>query len=231
MTDKTAELVKPSAAHPVNYAPVRPHAPATSAVRTGTIKRCIDVIGAGIGLAAIAPFVPLIAVVIKLETRGPVLVRLARVSGGKTVHVYKFRSMIDGAHALKPALAPYNERRDGPFFKMKRDPRLTRVGRLIRKFRLDEFPQLINVLTGDLSLVGPRPHEAEEMAHYPNEYRHLAFAKAGVTGLSQVSGASRLPFLKELELDTHYVRNQTLLLDAKILLKTIAILFFDPTAV
>ena len=102
---------------------------------------------------------------------------------------------------------------------------------MLRKFRLDEFPQLLNVLKGELALVGPRPHEPEEGIHYPWEYKHLLLAKAGVTGLSQVNGASSLPFLKELELDSHYVKNQTLSLDAKIIGKTISIILSDPTAV
>lgn len=159
------------------------------------------------------------------------MVRLDRVSGGKVVTIYKFRTMIDGAHEMKPALAHLNERIDGPFFKIKNDPRLTKVGAFLRKLRLDEFPQLVNVLEGKLSLVGPRPHEVDEVAHYPAEYVHLTLAKAGVTGLSQVSGASGLSFLKELELDSFYLANQSPWLDAKILAKTIAIFFLDPTGV
>lgn len=195
------------------------------------MKSVIDFIGSAIGLLITAPLFPIIALTIKLESPGPVFVQLDRISAGKTVKVYKFRSMIDGAHALKPQLQHLNERRDGPFFKIKNDPRLTRVGKIIRKFRIDEIPQLINVLRGEMSLVGPRPHEPQEVIHYPQNHKHLILAKAGVTGLSQVSGASSLLFLKELELDSHYVKNQSLWLDAKILAKTAAIIFFDPTAV
>jgi len=194
-------------------------------------KRIIDVFGACFGLLLIAPFAPFIALAIKIENKGPVIVKLTRISQGKTVEVYKFRSMIDGAHALKPKIKHLNERKDGPFFKIKKDPRLTKTGVIIRKFRLDEFPQLINVLKGELSLVGPRPHEQEELIYYPSEYKHLILAKAGVTGLSQVNGASSLPFLKELELDSYYEKNKNIRLDAKIIAKTLAILFFDPTAV
>jgi len=196
-----------------------------------TAKRIFDVIGAILGLLIIAPFAPFIAAAIKLESSGLVFAEIERVSSGKTIKVLKFRSMIEGAHPMKPRLAHLNERKDGPFFKIKNDPRLTHVGKIIRKFRLDEFPQLWNVLKGELSLVGPRPHEPEEVAQYPAEYKHLALAKAGVTGLSQVSGASSLPFLKELELDSYYLKNQSLWMDLKILGRTIAILFFDPTAV
>lgn len=195
------------------------------------MNRLIDILGSAIGLLITAPLYPIIAAVVKLESRGPAVIRLDRVSNGKKIRVFKFRSMYQGAHQIKPLLKVLNERTDGPFFKMKKDPRVTKVGRLLRKFRVDELPQLINVLRGDMALVGPRPHEPEEVVHYPAEYKHLILAKAGLTGLSQVSGASGLPFLKELELDSHYVKNRTLGMDAKILAKTAAIMFSDPTAV
>src|SRR3989344_642488 len=195
------------------------------------LKRLTDILGASLGLVLIAPITPFIALAIKLETTGPAIIKLQRVSKGKLIDVYKFRSMINGAHALKKELAHLNERKSGPFFKIKKDPRLTKTGRIIRKFRLDEFPQLVNVLKGELSLVGPRPHEPEELIQYPNAYKRLILEKAGVTGLSQVNGASSLEFIKELELDALYARNKKLWLDMKIIAKTAAILFFDPTAV
>ncbi|MEK7554630.1 MAG: sugar transferase [Patescibacteria group bacterium] len=195
------------------------------------LKRIIDLIGATVGVTMIAPLTPLIVAAVKIESRGPAIVRLPRISQGKVIYVYKFRSMVVGAHAMKPSLSHLNERRDGPFFKIKHDPRITRVGRFLRKFRLDEFPQLVNVLKGELSLVGPRPHEPGEVSLYPKEYAKISLARAGVTGLSQVSGASSLPFLTELELDRSYLERKNLLLDAKIIGKTLAILFFDPTAV
>lgn len=191
----------------------------------------MDIALASFGLLITAPFWPLIAVAIKLGSFGPAIIKLPRVSGGKTVSVYKFRSMINKAHKFKPLLTDANERKDGPFFKLKNDPRLTGIGKLLRKFRIDEIPQLVNVLSGELSLIGPRPHEPEEVIFYPPEYRHLMLEKAGVTGLSQVSGASSLPFLKELELDSHYVKNRSAIMDAKILAKTAKIIFSDPTAV
>lgn len=195
------------------------------------MRRLVDIIGATLGLLALAPFAPFIALAIKLESKGPVVVKLNRVSGGRVIKVHKFRSMYDGAHMMKPALSVLNERNDGPFFKIKKDPRVTKVGKILRRFRIDEFPQLVNVLKGELALVGPRPHEPEEVIFYPHPYKHLLVSKAGVTGLSQVSGASGLPFLKELELDDHYVKNRSLAMDAKILAKTAAIIFSDPTAV
>lgn len=195
------------------------------------MRRLFDIIGASVGLLVSLPMWPFIASAIKLDSRGPVLVKLARVSGGKLVYVYKFRSMVNGAHYLKNKFIHLNERRDGPFFKIKQDPRLTRVGKFIRRFRLDEIPQFINVIKGDLALVGPRPHEPEEVIHYPYEYKYLILTKAGLTGLSQVSGSSGLPFLSELNLDHYYVRNRAFWTDLKILGKTVRIFFSDPTAV
>ncbi|MEK7641028.1 MAG: sugar transferase [Patescibacteria group bacterium] len=195
------------------------------------MNRLLDILGSAVGLLITAPLYPLISWAIQVESQGPAVIRLDRVSKGKKIRVFKFRSMYDGAHAMKPVLKVLNERTDGPFFKMTKDPRVTKVGRLLRKFRIDELPQLINVLKGDMALVGPRPHEPGEVIHYPGEYKHLIMAKAGLTGLSQISGASGLPFLKELQLDSHYVKNKSLALDAKILAKTAAIMFSDPTAV
>ena len=191
----------------------------------------MDLLGAVIGLLVIAPISPFIILAIKLDSPGPAIVKLDRVSGGKTVGVYKFRSMISGAVEKKAELLYLNERKDGPFFKIENDPRVTRVGKWLRKFRIDEFPQLVNVLRGELALVGPRPHEPGEVIHYPDKYKNLLTGRAGVTGLSQISGASSLLFLRELELDKFYMDNVSFFLDLKIVGKTVAILFFDPTAV
>ncbi|MFH1188771.1 MAG: sugar transferase [bacterium] len=194
-------------------------------------KRVFDVVGAFVGLIIIVPFVPFIALAIKIETQGPVIVKLGRISEGRRVEVYKFRSMIVGSARFKKNLVHLNERSDGPFFKIRKDPRLTKTGVFLRKFRIDEFPQFINVLKGELALVGPRPHEPEEVAAYPEEYKHVASCRAGVTGYSQVNGSSSLPFLRELELDSWYIQHVSLLGDMRVIMKTIAILFFDPTAV
>ena len=194
-------------------------------------KRIFDLIVTVMGLVLILPLAPFIAIAIKLESEGPVVVKLERVSEGRKIRVYKFRSMVKDAETMKASLAHLNERKDGPLFKIKNDPRLTRVGKLLRKFRLDEFPQLVNVLKGELAIVGPRPREPREAEQYPVEYKRVLQVRQGVTGLSQVSGASSLPFAREIELDRSYTENVTFLGDLKILLKTIAILFFDPTAV
>lgn len=195
------------------------------------MKRVLDVFGAILGLLFIVPFMPFIALAIVIESGLPIFVILDRISGGHVIKVYKFRSMIRDAHKLKRQLAYLNERCDGPFFKIKNDPRLTKVGKFLRKFRLDEFPQFWNVLVGDLSLVGPRPHEPEEVVQYPKVFADLKFAKAGLTGLSQIMGASALPFIKELEHDLHYAQNQSLRMDFKIVFATVKIFFTDPTGV
>ena len=194
-------------------------------------KKFIDIFGATFGLFVIAPFVPIIVLAIIIETRGGAIVRLERVSEGNVIEVYKFRSMVRDAEAQKAELLHLNERSDGPFFKIRKDPRVTRVGRVIRKFRIDEFPQLVNVLKGELALVGPRPHEPGEVSKYPHEYKSIISARAGVTGYSQVNGASSLPFNKELELDKYYIEHMSFMFDAKVVGKTVSILFFDPTAV
>lgn len=195
------------------------------------MKRFIDILGSTIGLIILLPFFPFITLAIKLDSKGPVLIKLDRVSEGKIIKVYKFRSMVENAESLKKDLMNLNERKDGPFFKIKNDPRITKVGRFLRKFRLDEFPQLINVFKNELSLVGPRPHEPRELFLYPRQYRELLAAKTGITGLSQVNGASGLPFLKELEFDDFYIKNQSLWLDLKILFKTLFIFITDPTGI
>ena len=194
-------------------------------------KRTVDIFGSSLGLLVLLPFSPFIILAIKLNSQGPALVALPRISNGRVILVYKFRSMVENATMLKKELWPQNERLDGPFFKIKNDPRLTKVGKILRKFRIDEFPQLINVLKNELSLVGPRPHEPAETSQYPIRFQHLLQTQAGVTGLSQISGASSLPFLKELELDDYYISHWSPWLDFKIVIKTIAILLFDPTAV
>lgn len=194
-------------------------------------KRALDILGSLLGIIALAIIFPFAALLIIIESGFPIFVALPRISAGRRIYVYKFRSMVQNAHAMKKELVHLNERMDGPFFKIKNDPRLTHVGKLLRKLRLDEFPQFINVLTGDLSLVGPRPHELEEVEQYPEDFKMLSRAKAGLTGLSQVSGASSLAFLGELELDKYYLEHQSFWLDIKILFRTAWILFSDPTGV
>jgi len=195
------------------------------------LKRVVDIAGASAGLLIFALVYVPVAFAIKWESPGPVLVKLKRVKEGeKTFFLYKFRSMVQDAHKMKKQLLKFSERR-GPLFKMRNDPRLTKVGRFLRRFRIDEMPQFINVLKGELSLVGPRPHEPEEVARYKKWQRRVLSIKPGLTGLAQVSGSSELDFDEEARLDIYYIEHWSALLDLKIILKTIFKLFYDRTAV
>ena len=196
------------------------------------MKRGIDIFGSLIGIILFSPFYILMALIIKFDSAGPVYVRLERISRGKKFILFKFRSMIDNAHEmkydqngdLKPEFAKLNERGAGPLFKMKNDPRITRVGKFIRKTRLDEFPQLFNVLKGEMSLVGPRPHEPEEIAKYKKCHRKSLTIKPGMTGMAQISGSSDLDFEKEAKLDIYYIENWSLFLDFILLFKTLVVM-------
>jgi len=195
------------------------------------IKRTADVLGSILALVIFSPILLVIAFAIKWETDGPVLVRLRRVSQNKEFYLLKFRSMVKNAEELKPFLKEWNERNDGPLFKIKNDPRVTVVGKFIRRYRLDELPQFVNVLKGDISLVGPRPHQPDEIAKYEKHHKKVLSIKAGVTGLAQVSGSSDLPFEEEVSLDSFYIENWSLIQDIKILLKTGVKMLLDRSAV
>ena len=200
------------------------------------IKRTFDIFASIIGLIVFSPLFAIVAMAIKLDTSGPIFARLKRVSKNKEFILYKFRGMIaydpdGGAESLKASLAAFNERKDGPLFKIKNDPRVTRVGKIIRKYRIDELAQFINILRGEMSLVGPRPHQPDEIEKYEKHHRKLLAIKAGATGLAQVSGSSDVPFEQEVALDTYYIENWSLWLDIKIILKTALKIFTDKSAV
>ena len=184
-------------------------------------KRVLDVIGAIVGLVLSAPLLVVAAILVKLETHGPVLYRSRRVGrGGRPFSFFKLRSMVNDADLHRHRLSHLNET-DGPVFKIARDPRVTRVGRFLRTTSIDEIPQLLNVLRGDMSLVGPRPPIAEEVAQYePWQNRRLE-VRPGLTCLWQISGRSRIGFQEWMRLDLEYIRQQSFWLDAKILIRTI----------
>ena len=190
-------------------------------------KKTMDIAVGAAGFAVLMLIYPAVAVAIKFNSRGPVFVKCERVSKGKKIKVYKFRSMISGAEKLKGSLSSLNERANGPFFKISRDPRVTKVGRFIRKTRIDELPQMINVLKGEMAVVGPRPHEPEEVAEYPEQYVHITEYRAGITGKSQISGASSLDWMEELRLDSEYLKTMSFGEDAKIIAKTFIIFISD----
>ena len=194
------------------------------------IKRAIDVGVSILILILTAPLAGLLALIIKLESPGPVLFMQKRVGkDGRIFTLYKFRSMVDGADTQKAALLNLNEA-DGPLFKIKDDPRMTRLGRLMRRLSIDELPQLYNVLAGDMSLVGPRPPIPSEVAQYQEWHKRRLEVAPGLTGLSQVSGRSELTFDETALLDIYYIENWSPSLDTKILLQTIPRVIFGSGA-
>jgi len=185
------------------------------------LKRVFDIILVCLALPFALPVIGLMAVAIKLDSPGPVFFKQVRVGKwGKPFYCYKFRSMYVDAEARKAELMAQNDA-DEVIFKMKNDPRVTRVGRIIRKASIDEIPQLFNVLKGEMSLVGPRPPVPYEVAQYQFDQLRRLDAVPGITGLQQVSGRSELSFKRWVELDLEYISEQSLLKDIEILLKTI----------
>ncbi len=185
------------------------------------VKRLIDLIVGGLISLIALPFMLLLAIAIRINSPGAIIFKQQRVGlRGKEFTIYKFRTMRAGAEEEQERLLVYNEF-TGPLFKMKDDPRITQVGRFLRKTSLDELPQLFNVLKGDMSLVGPRPHIASEVAQYQDWQKQVLEAPPGMTGLSQVSGRSQLSFDEQCLLDIYFIENWSPALDIKILLRTI----------
>ena len=184
-------------------------------------KRALDIFGALIGLTLGAPLFALIAYAIKRDSKGPVFFRQKRVGKGENpFKIYKFRSMQAGAEAKLEHLDELNEA-DGPLFKIRDDPRITRVGAFLRRTSLDELPQLFNVLKGEMSLVGPRPPTPEEVESYQQWHKKRLMVSPGMTGLWQVSGRSDLTFDEMVLLDIYYIENWSPWLDINILLRTV----------
>ncbi len=187
------------------------------------VKRTIDIGIAASTLLIASPIMLVLAAAIKSTSKGPILFSQIRVGkGGVPFRCYKFRSMVIDADEQKLALALYNEK-DGPIFKMKDDPRITKVGKLIRRFSLDELPQLFNILNGDMTLVGPRPPVPKEVIQYePWQVRRLSVVP-GLTCIWQTSGRSKISFTEWMQMDLQYIDNWSLWLDIKLLFKTIKV--------
>lgn len=184
-------------------------------------KRGFDAAGAFLGLLMLALPLLLVSLAIRLDSKGPVFYRQQRVGkGGRLFDVVKFRTMVPNAHAMRNELVTQNEA-DGPLFKIRNDPRVTRVGRFLRKTSVDELPQLWNVLRGEMSLVGPRPALPEEAALWSEDLRDRLRVQPGITGMWQVSGRSNTSFEEYSRLDLYYVDNWSLLTDLSILGKTL----------
>jgi lipopolysaccharide/colanic/teichoic acid biosynthesis glycosyltransferase len=191
------------------------------------IKRMVDVAVSLVALVLLAPLFLIVAVVILIDDGFPVLLLQKRVGlYGKEFRMHKFRTMVRGAEQMKEQLMDQNESEDGVIFKMKKDPRIIRVGRFIRKYSLDEIPQFLNILMGDLSLVGPRPPLPEEVAQYRLSDRKRLNVKPGLTCLWQIQGRSEIPFEGLVSLDMQYIRSQSIWKDIVIILKTIPAVLF-----
>ena len=192
-------------------------------IRTSmAFKRSMDMVLALSAIILGMPLFLLTALLVKITSPGPIIFSQVRVGKyGRHFKFYKFRSMYIDAEARKAELMKHNESGDGVIFKMKRDPRITPVGRFIRKFSIDELPQLFNVLLGDMSLVGPRPPLPSEVKTYTLEERKRLNITPGITCLWQISGRSELPFSKQIALDKEYIASRSAWKDFLILLKTI----------
>lgn len=193
-------------------------------------KRGIDIIGAGSGLILLSPVIAIVACAVKFTSKGPIFFSQKRVGkNGQLFDMYKFRSMVVNAEELKEKLANQNEM-SGPMFKMKDDPRVTKVGKFIRKTSLDELPQLWNVLKGDMSLVGPRPSLPKEVKQFEKWMYKRLTVKPGLTCYWQVSGRNNIDFEDWMKLDISYVEDRNFWIDIKLIFKTVFVLFGDKNA-
>lgn len=229
-----AALVKPLSLPPLTSEPialrlstkVRKHIEYNSArsVVQRFFKRFLDVVLSGTALIVLSPFLASFALLIKKDSEGPILFSQTRVGkGGRLFRLYKFRTMVQNAEDLKQSLIKYNET-DGPAFKMKHDPRVTKLGRFLRRSSLDELPQLWNVLVGDMSLVGPRPAlPAEVLEWEPWQFNRLS-VEQGCTCIWQVSGRSETSFQEWMEMDLEYVSKWSILLDLTLIVRTILVM-------
>lgn len=185
------------------------------------LKRAIDIVAGLLLLAALGIPAAIVALLIRIDSRGAPLLTQPRVGkSGRIFHMYKFRTMCQDAHAQIADLQALNEQA-GPIFKIRNDPRMTRIGRWLRKLSIDEVPQLLNVVRGDMSLVGPRPPLPHEVQVYTRHQLRRLGARPGLTGLWQVSGRSTLPFDEMVALDIQYIEEWTLVRDMVILVKTL----------
>lgn len=194
-----------------------------------TLKRIIDIVFSIIGLVVLSPFLIIIMIIIKMDG-GPIFFKQERIGlKGKSFNMYKLRSMVVNAEQLKKDLENKNEM-SGPMFKMKDDPRVTKIGRFIRRTSIDELPQLINVIKGEMSLVGPRPSLPEEVEQLEPWMLERLNVKPGLTCFWQVSGRNDIDFENWMKLDIKYVRERSILVDIKLILKTVLVLFGDKHA-
>ena len=194
------------------------------------VKRVIDITVSILGLIILSPLLLLVAILIKFESKGPIIFTQKRVGfKGNEFNMLKFRSMVVNAEELKDKLKNNNEM-SGPMFKMKNDPRVTKIGRFIRKTSIDELPQLINVLKGEMSLVGPRPSLPSEVKQFKPWMLKRLEVKPGLTCYWQIMGRNNIDFEEWMKLDIKYVEKRSVLLDMKLIYKTFFVLFGDENA-
>jgi lipopolysaccharide/colanic/teichoic acid biosynthesis glycosyltransferase len=195
------------------------------------LKRSLDIIGSVSGLLVLSVLLIVVTLLIKLEDpKGPIFFSQKRIGkDGKEFKMYKFRSMVTDAEEKLVELLKYNEV-DGAMFKMKDDPRVTKIGKFIRKTSIDELPQLLNVLKGDMSLVGPRPPLPREVEEYTEYDRQRLLVTPGCTGIWQVSARNSVGFKEMVEMDIYYIQKRSFFMDLKIIFKTIAVLFGSKNA-
>jgi lipopolysaccharide/colanic/teichoic acid biosynthesis glycosyltransferase len=209
---------------PATYSPLHVAAAAPALGRQDAVlKRCFDIAVAAAALVVTAPLMAVLAILVKLDSRGPAFFSQTRVGqGGRTFRMLKLRTMRDGAEHERDAMAELNQHDDPRLFKIPGDPRVTRLGRVIRRWSLDELPQLCNILAGDMSLVGPRPFFESDLADYEAHHFGRLAVKPGLTGLWQVSGRSDIVDFEEVvRLDRYYIEHWSLRLDLRILARTV----------
>ena len=194
-------------------------------------KRAMDIIGSLCGIILLSPLLIIVALAIKIEDpKGSIFFSQQRCGkDNKLFPMYKFRSMVSNAEELLEELMEHNEM-DGPVFKIKDDPRITRVGKFIRKTSIDELPQLFNILRGDMSIVGPRPAIPHEVAEYSDYHKQRLLVKPGLTCIWQVSGRNSIGFDEWMEMDLEYIEKRNLWMDIKLIFKTVGVLFGDENA-
>lgn len=193
-------------------------------------KRLIDIFASFVGLILLSPIMFIATMAIRIESKGPAIFTQERVGkDGKIFKMYKFRSMVIDAEKMLDKLKDKNEM-NGPMFKIKEDPRITKVGKVLRKTSIDELPQLFNVLIGDMSLVGPRPNLPREVINFSEYHKQKLYIKPGITCYWQVMGRNNIDFDEWMELDIKYAKERNLWIDIKLIFRTIGVLFGDKNA-
>ena len=190
------------------------------------VKRLIDIFGSIAGIIVLSPFLIVIAILVRVDSKGPVLFSHKRLgSGGKIIEVYKFRTMVSDAEELLKRLTPEQKEEYEKNFKLENDPRITKLGRFLRESSIDELPQLLNVLKGEMTAVGPRPIVPTELQKYGEYADKLLSVKPGLTGSWQTSGRSDTTYEERVQLDMEYIDTRTILMDVKIAFKTVGVVF------